>query len=206
MIYLASALIGYLLGSIPFGLVITKLSGFGDIRHIGSGNIGATNVLRTGRKDLAIITLVMDVSKAGIAALLAQLIFGSYMAGLIAGTAGVIGHNYSIWIGLKGGKGVASTLGMMLATNPAVGLTTALVWLAVAIVFRYSSLAALTALAFSPFFALVSSSPDKITCALFYAALALLAFYQHRGNIKRLREGTETKIHIKKTDDDKGTD
>ena len=115
MIYLISAVIGYFLGSVPFGLVITRLAGMGDIRKIGSGNIGATNVLRTGRKDLALLTLICDVSKAGVAALIAQALFGNPIAGLVAGTAGVIGHNFPIWLKFKGGKGVASTLGMMLA-------------------------------------------------------------------------------------------
>ena len=121
MSYLLSLLCGYFLGSIPFGLVIAYLAGFGDIRKQGSGNIGTTNVLRiTKRKDLTILTLILDAGKAGFAALLASWIFNP-MAGLVAGLAGVIGHNFPIWLNFKGGKGVASTLGMMLATNPLIG-------------------------------------------------------------------------------------
>ena len=198
MIYFISSLIGYFLGSIPFGLVITRLAGLGDIRKIGSGNIGATNVLRTGRKDLALLTLILDVSKAGIAALLAQFIFDSPIAGLVAGTAGVLGHNFPIWLKFKGGKGVASTLGMMLATNPLVGVLACLTWLIVAFIFKYSSLSALTALAFSPFFALVAGGKDAKIYALFYAFLAILSFWRHKGNILRLLNGTETQIKVKK--------
>ncbi len=198
MIYLISAVIGYFLGSIPFGLVITRLAGLGDIRKIGSGNIGATNVLRTGRKDLALLTLICDVSKAGVAALIAQMLFANPIAGLVAGTAGVVGHNFPIWLKFKGGKGVASTLGMMLATNPLVGVLACLTWLLVAVLFRYSSLSALTALAFSPIYALVLGGQDAREYALFYAFLALLSFVRHKANILRLLNGTETQIKMKK--------
>ena len=198
MIYLISAVIGYFLGSVPFGLVITRLAGLGDIRQIGSGNIGATNVLRTGRKDLALLTLICDVSKAGIAALIAQALFANPIAGLVAGTAGVVGHNFPIWLKFKGGKGVASTLGMMLATNPLVGVLACLTWLLVAVLFRYSSLSALTALAFSPIYAWVLGGADARVYALFYAFLALLSFVRHKANILRLLNGTETQIKIKK--------
>ncbi len=198
MIYLISAVIGYVLGSIPFGLVITRLAGLGDIRKIGSGNIGATNVLRTGRKDLALLTLICDVSKAGVAALLAQIIFANPIAGLVAGTAGVIGHNFPVWLKFKGGKGVASTLGMMLATNPPVGFLACLTWLLVAVVFKISSLSALTALAFSPIYALVLGRDNAGVYAVFYAFLAVLSFWRHKDNIVRLLNGTETHIKMKK--------
>ncbi len=198
MIYLISAVIGYLLGSVPFGLVITRLAGLGDIRKIGSGNIGATNVLRTGRKDLAFLTLICDVSKAGVAALAAQMLFSNPIAGLVAGTAGVIGHNFPVWLKFKGGKGVASTLGMMLATHPLVGVLACLTWLLVAVLFRYSSLSALTALAFAPIYALVLGGNDAKVYALFYAFLAILSFVRHKANIVRLLNGTETQIKIKK--------
>ena len=198
MIYLISAVIGYFLGSVPFGLVITRLAGLGDIRQIGSGNIGATNVLRTGRKDLALLTLICDVSKAGVAALIAQALFDNPIAGLVAGTAGVVGHNFPIWLKFKGGKGVASTLGMMLATNPLVGVLACLTWLLVAVLFRYSSLSALTALAFSPIYAWVLGGADARVYALFYAFLALLSFVRHKANILRLLNGTETQIKMKK--------
>lgn len=192
---LISALIGYLFGSIPFGLVFTRLAGLGDIRKIGSGNIGATNVLRTGRKDLALLTLIFDVGKAGFAALICHWMFGSATMGLIAGFFGVIGHNFPIWLNFKGGKGVASTLGMMLATSPAVGLITCLMWLFMAITFKYSSLSALTALAISPIFGFLWSGWQYGLC---YALLAALSFYRHRDNIKRLLSGEESKINVKK--------
>jgi len=122
---------GYLLGSIPFGLVITKAAGLGDIRKIGSGNIGATNVLRTGHKDLALLTLLFDLGKAALAAILFRSIFNSEIIGLAAGFSAVLGHNFPVWLHFKGGKGVASTLGLMLALTPIVGVCTALTWLTV---------------------------------------------------------------------------
>ncbi len=193
---LLSALIGYSFGSIPFGLVFTKMAGLGDIRKIGSGNIGATNVLRTGRKDLALLTLIFDVGKAGFAALFCEWVFGSPLMGLTAGFCGVIGHNYPIWLHFKGGKGVASTLGMLLATAPMVGVLTALIWLGMAFVFKYSSLAALTALAAAPFLSLtIGYGWAYFVC---YGLLAVLAFYRHRENIKRLLNGTESKINLHK--------
>ncbi|MGN0919811.1 MAG: glycerol-3-phosphate 1-O-acyltransferase PlsY [Alphaproteobacteria bacterium] len=190
-----SCLLGYLAGSVPFGLVLTMACGLGDIRKIGSGNIGATNVLRTGRKDLALLTLIFDVAKAGFIALLCQDLFDSQTMGLLAGTMAVIGHNFPIWLKFKGGKGVASTLGLMLAMTPITGLLTSLTWLSMAIFKRYSSLSALTALALSPLYAFAFNSK---TAALFYLALALLSFYRHRANIQRLWQGTETKIDLKK--------
>ena len=137
-----SAILGYIFGSVPFGLVFTRLAGLGDIRKIGSGNIGATNVLRTGRKDLALLTLIFDIGKAGIIALLCSWIYDSQTVGFIAGFAAVIGHNYPIWLNFKGGKGVASTLGLMLTMTPFAGILTALTWLAMAVSFKYSSLSA----------------------------------------------------------------
>src|SRR5574344_2026163 len=142
-----TCLLGYLAGSIPFGLVLTACAGLGDIRKIGSGNIGATNVLRTGRKDLALLTLIFDVAKAGFVALLCQDIFHSQAMGLLAGTMAVIGHNYPVWLNFKGGKGVASTLGLMLAMTPVAGIMTCLTWLGMALWCHYSSLSALVALA-----------------------------------------------------------
>ncbi|MBE6449173.1 MAG: glycerol-3-phosphate 1-O-acyltransferase PlsY [Alphaproteobacteria bacterium] len=198
MSYLISLLCGYFLGSIPFGLVIAYLAGFGDIRKQGSGNIGTTNVLRiTKRKDLTILTLILDAGKAGFAALLASWIFNP-MAGLFAGLAGVIGHNFPIWLNFKGGKGVASTLGMMLATNPLVGLLSCLTWLFMAFVFRYSSLSALTALTLSPFYAYFLVDANKEAYVLAYAFLAILSIVRHRANIERLLRGEETKINFKK--------
>lgn len=198
MIFLISAFIGYFLGSIPFGLVFTRLAGLGDIRKIGSGNIGATNVLRTGRKDLALLTLICDIGKAGFAALLAQWLFHNDLAGLCAGTFGVLGHNFPIWLKFKGGKGVASTLGMMLATYPLVGVLACLTWLLMALTFRYSSLSALTALTLSPLYALILGGEHMSAYVGCYAFLALLSLIRHRANISRLLNGTETKIKMKK--------
>lgn len=193
--FLISAGLGYLFGSIPFGLVFTRLAGLGDIRKIGSGNIGATNVLRTGRKDLALLTLLFDVFKAGFIALLCQWIYQSQMAGLIAGVCAVLGHNYPIWLKFKGGKGVASTLGLMLAMTPVVGILTALTWLFFAVTFRFSSLSALVALFAAPFYALAFANSEVALC---YAFLTLLSFYRHKENIKRLIRGEESKISFKK--------
>ncbi len=189
-----ASIIGYMLGSVPFGLVVTRWAGLGDIRQIGSGNIGATNVLRTGRKDLALFTLIFDIGKAGLAAALCRWIFQSESIGLTAGFMAVVGHNYPIWLGFKGGKGVASTLGMMFVMTPFVGVLTALTWLAMAVAFRYSSLAALTALALSPLYAWIWATPAAAAC---YGLLALLSWYRHRGNIRRLIEGQESKINLK---------
>lgn len=197
MIYatLFSITLGYLIGAVPFGLILTRFAGLGDIRKIGSGNIGATNVLRTGRKDLALATLILDVGKAGFVALFCQWLFQSPVMGLLAGFFGVIGHNYPVWLKFKGGKGVASTLGMMLATSPIVGVMSLLIWFFMALTFKYSSLSALTALALAPFFGFLWSGWMYGVC---YMLLAVLAFYRHRENISRLIHGTETKINLKK--------
>lgn len=206
--FIICALGGYLLGSIPFGLVLTRMCGLGDIRKIGSGNIGATNVLRTGRKDLALLTVILDASKAGLAAFLAEkfsssadvVISGLFtqvniVAGLIAGTCGVLGHNFPIWLKFKGGKGVASTFGFLVATAPQVALLALVTWLIVAIITRYSSLSAITAAILTPFYAFFLTEP--IYC-IFYTAIALLVLYRHRSNIKRLLKGEESKISFKK--------
>jgi glycerol-3-phosphate acyltransferase PlsY len=139
------ALIGYLLGSIPFGLILTKAAGLGDIRAIGSGNIGATNVLRTGNKKLAAATLILDGTKGAVAVLLAQH-FANHDAALMAGLFSILGHVFPIWLNYKGGKGVATALGMLLALAPLSGLAACGVWLVMAAVFRFSSLYALIAL------------------------------------------------------------
>lgn len=199
MEYLISILFGYFLGSVPFGLVIAYLSGYGDIRKQGSGNIGTTNVLRvTKRKDLTLLTLILDAGKAGFAALLAEWIFGCPLAGLFAGLGGVIGHNFPIWLNFKGGKGVASTLGMMLATFPQVGLAACLTWVFMAFVFKYSSLSALTALTLSPFYAYIFGGQNAAPYILVFAFLALLSMVRHRANIERLINREETKINFKK--------
>lgn len=193
-------LLGYVAGSIPFGLVFTRLAGVGDIRQIGSHNIGATNVLRTGRKDLTLLTILFDATKAGFVALLMQDIYHSPFLGFVAGTMAVIGHNYPIWLHFKGGKGVASTLGLMLFMTPITGVLTITTWVGMACWKKYSSLSALTAFALAPFFAWIFNG---YMSALFYLGLTILSYYRHRENIKRLINGTETTIHLKKPQEKK---
>lgn len=206
--FILCAIGGYLLGSIPFGLVLTRMCGLGDIRKIGSGNIGATNVLRTGRKDLALLTVILDASKAGIAAFLAErlcsrddmILFGLYtqiniVASLIAGSCGVLGHNFPIWLKFKGGKGVASAFGFILATSPQIALLVLMSWLIVAFISRYSSLSAIMAAVLTPFYAFFLTEP---VYSLFYTAIALLVLYRHHANIARLIKGEESKISFKK--------
>ncbi len=184
-----AAVAGYLAGSIPFGLVLTRLAGIGDIRSIGSGNIGATNVLRTGNKALAAATLVLDGGK-GAAITLVMAHWGQDFA-LLAGLFAVIGHNFPVWLRFKGGKGVATTLGTLLAFSWPVGVASCLTWLVVAGVFRYSSLAALAALAASPAYAYWLADQRAIVLG---TILALLSIARHHENIKRLLRGEETKI------------
>ena len=185
-----ASLAGYLLGSVPFGLVLTRMAGLGDIRSIGSGNIGATNVLRTGNKGLALATLILDSSKGAIAALLALHFLGT-MAGLLAGVLAVLGHNFPIWLGFKGGKGVATSFGTLLVLSWQAGLCAAATWLLVAFIFRYSSLAALVALALAPFYAWYFSG-NEVGMAVGF--LGLLGIAMHHANISRLIAGTEGKI------------
>lgn len=197
VIWCALAIIlGYMIGSIPFGLILTRLAGLGDIRKIGSGNIGATNVLRTGRKDLALLTLLCDIGKAALIAFIFQKVSNMQIIGILAGVAAVFGHNYPVWLQFKGGKGVASTLGLMLAMTPLVGVLTVLTWLFMAFIFRYSSLAALTALTMAPVYAFCFEA-NKTICII-YLLLTFLSFYRHKSNIVRLVQGKETKINFKK--------
>jgi glycerol-3-phosphate acyltransferase PlsY len=182
---------GYLLGSTPFGLVMTSLAGLGDIRKLGSGNIGATNVLRTGRKDLALATLLLDAGKAGLAAI-AGTWLGDARLGMLAGAAAFVGHCFPVWLGFKGGKGVATFIGLLLATAWQAGLAFAAVWLMVAGLFRISSLAALIAAAASPVAVMAFGyGPFHAGVA---AALCVLIFLRHRSNIARLVKGEEPKI------------
>jgi glycerol-3-phosphate acyltransferase PlsY len=193
---LAAALVGgYLLGSIPFGYLLARMAGLGDIRTIGSGNIGATNVLRSGRKDIAAATLLLDIGKAAAAVLLARYAFGPEM-GLAAGGAAFVGHCYPVWLKFKGGKGVATFFGAMLAGLPMVGIACILIWLLVAFVFRFSSLAALSAAAAAPLiaFALHAGAWGIGFCAL----LAAVIFWRHQANLKRLINGEEPRIGAKK--------
>ena len=204
------AALGYLLGSIPFGLVITKLAGLGDIRAIGSGNIGATNVLRTGRKDLALATLLLDAGKAGLAYFFCiwgmTFIYDSEMTpgyyhsfGLIAGAAAFIGHCYPVWLKFKGGKGVATYVGLLFAAMWQAGLVFGAAWLLTAAVFRMSSFAALVATIIVPVFAWWFNplGDDWIV----FGMLAILIYWRHRANIQRLLAGTEPKIGAKKKAD-----
>ena len=208
MLILACALFGYLLGSIPFGLILTKMAGTEDILKIGSGSIGTTNVLRTGRKDLAALTLIFDASKAAIATLIAfylipndDLIFcGFYtsanlVAGLIAGLAAIFGHSFPIWLRFKGGKGIASAFGYILAVTPLVALLALLTWLVMAIITRYSSLSAITAAILLPVYTFFFASPVVL---IFYIPLVTLVLIRHHANIARLIKGQESKITFKK--------
>jgi glycerol-3-phosphate acyltransferase PlsY len=190
MIVLA-ALIGYLLGSVPFGLILTRAAGLGDVRKIGSGNIGATNVLRTGRKGLAALTLLLDAVKGVIAVLLMHN-EGRWIV-VIAGLFAVIGHLYPVWLRFKGGKGVAVGLGVLLAQAFPVGLIACLVWLGMAFWRKYSSLAALTAFATAPLVALLLGD---WRIAIGAGVIAALVFHKHRANIERLRAGTEPRIKL----------
>ncbi len=189
-VLLAAAVAGYLLGAVPFGLVLTRMAGLGDIRTIGSGNIGATNVLRTGRKGLALATLLLDSGKGALAALLARAALG-HDAMLVAGFAAVLGHNFPVWLGFKGGKGVATTLGTLIAAAWPVGLAACATWVAVAALFRISSLAALVALALAPAYAWALAGPRTALLAL---GLAGLGFLRHHANIRRLLHGEEPRI------------
>jgi len=192
--FLAAAVIAYLVGSIPFGLVLTRLAGYGDIRAIGSGNIGATNVLRTGNKKLALLTLLLDAAK-GAVAVLAGARFGPDMAA-IAGAAVFLGHLFPIWLGFKGGKGVATAGGVLLAIAWPVGLIAAAAWLAVALVLRYSSAAALAACAAAVLFGWLLADPQR---AELITVIAVLVILRHHGNIRRLLRGEESKIKLSKS-------
>ena len=185
-----TAIYGYLLGSIPFGLVLTSLAGMGDIRNIGSGNIGATNVLRSGNTYLAFLTLICDSSKGAAAGLGAAYLMG-IEAGLVAGFMAVLGHNFPIWLKFRGGKGVATSLGVLIASAWMVGTAACATWLLIAGLFRYSSLAALFALAAAPAYGWWFGRPD---ISILATGLLLLVTLRHHKNISRLIHGTEAKI------------
>lgn len=190
MIILGGALIGYLLGSIPFGLLLTRIGGKGDIRAIGSGNIGATNVLRSGSKVLALLTLLADAAKGFIAVSLVWS-FGNDQAAYLAGLAAFAGHLFPVWLNFRGGKGIAVFIGAMLAMSPLTGILFLVVWLLVAVVFRISSLSAIIALLTSVPLLIFLGEHDT---ALYAAVMVGLSLYAHRENISRLRAGTEPKI------------
>ena len=188
--YTAAFIVGYLLGSIPFGLVLTRLAGTDDIRSVGSGNIGATNVLRTGRKGLALATLLGDALKGTIAVLLVAWLWGS-QATLAAALGAFLGHLFPLWLGFKGGKGVATYIGLLLGLIWPAALVFCAVWLAVALVTRYSSLSALLASAAAPLFLWWYGSYAE---ALLFLLLSMLLWIMHRTNIARLIAGSEGKI------------
>jgi glycerol-3-phosphate acyltransferase PlsY len=190
LLFLIAALAGYLLGSIPFGIIFTRLAGTQDIRAIGSGNIGATNVLRTGRKGLAAATLVADMLKGTVAVLLLTWWCGRD-CGLVAGAGAFVGHLFPLWLKFKGGKGVATFLGVLLAVAWQGALVFGACWLAVAAATRFSSLASLVACAAVPFYFAFVGAPRE---ALVFLLLAALTFLMHRANIGRLLQGTESKI------------
>ncbi len=188
--WLIFVLFGYVLGSIPFGLAFTWLAGAGDIRKIGSGNIGATNVLRTGRKGLALATLLADAAKGAIPVLLCQHYFG-FNAALFAGAGAFIGHLFPVWLRFRGGKGVATYIGAIAALYWPAGAFFCALWLAVAFVTRYSSLAALIAAAATPFFVLFLKSPSLFA---FLLVLSAILIAKHHQNIRNLISGHESKI------------
>ena len=187
------AAFGYLLGSIPFGVILTRLFGAGDLRQIGSGNIGATNVLRTGRKELAAATLILDGAKGAVAVLLARHFvpeLGEHAA-MIAGAAAMIGHCYPVWLQFRGGKGVATLLGLALALAWPIGLVFAVVWLGTVLLLRISSLGGMLGAVSAPVAALAFGYP---VYAIGLAGLAVVVLWRHRENIARLRAGTEPRV------------
>ena len=198
---------GYLVGSIPFGVILTRLMTGEDVRSIGSGNIGATNVLRTGRKDLALATLVLDAGKGAAALLLAKYMLGGVshsaeVAGAVAGGAAFLGHLFPVWLGFKGGKGVATFFGLLLAAAWPLGLMAGAIWLIVAALFRMSSLAALAAAIMAPLFALLPlplmGLPASGPVLALAATTAVLIWIRHHENVARILKGTEPRIGAKK--------
>ena len=187
------AMFGYGLGSVPFGLIWARIMGLGNLRNIGSGNIGATNVLRTGNKTAAALTLLFDAGKGGIAVLLAHALAGD-VAAQTAGLAALFGHCYPVWLKFKGGKGVATFIGVILALSPMVGLACCAVWLATAVMTRISSLSALVAAASAILWSLLFTKQSLIGVSI---TVAILVVWRHRANITRLFEGTEPKIRSK---------
>lgn len=187
------AVLGYLLGSIPFGMVLAKVMGLGNLREIGSGNIGATNVLRTGNKAAAALTLLLDGAKGAVAVLLARQ-FAGEGAVQLAALAAFLGHCFPIWLGFKGGKGVATFLGIWLALAWPVGLACCATWLVAALLSRISSMGALAAAAFSTIWALVLGAGSALVLGMI---LTLLVFWRHSANIARIKAGTEPKISQK---------
>jgi len=191
---LVVALLGYLLGSVPFGVVITRAMGLGDLRQIGSGNIGATNVLRTGSKGAAAATVILDAAKGGVAVLIARRLIGEDAA-QIAALFAFLGHLYPVWLGFRGGKGVSTFFGTLLVLAWPVGLAACATWAVTAAVSRISSLSGLVAAALSPVWVLVLGQSQML---LLVVLLAALIFWRHAANIARLRAGTEPRIGARK--------
>jgi glycerol-3-phosphate acyltransferase PlsY len=188
--YILALVIGYLLGSIPFGLILTRFAGTQDLRSIGSGSIGATNVLRTGHKGLAAATLLCDALK-GTAAVLIANYYGGFDAAMLAGFAAFLGHLFPVWLNFKGGKGVAVYIGVLIGMFPPAALVFCVLWLATAATTRYSSVSAFVASFVTPIFLWWFG---HLALAALFAVLTLLLFYAHRENIKRLQAGTEGRI------------
>ncbi|MCG6122510.1 MAG: glycerol-3-phosphate 1-O-acyltransferase PlsY [Microvirga sp.] len=191
--FMAAAALGYLLGSIPFGLLLTRVAGLGDVRHIGSGNIGTTNVLRTGRKDLAAATLALDALKGTIAVLIAWQ-WGPNTA-VVAALGAFVGHCYPVWLGFRGGKGVATYIGVLLGLKLVAGIAFCAIWLLVAVATRYSSLSALVASLCAPFLLWYLGEGQMTELAI---VLTILLWWKHRENISRLLSGKESRIGGKK--------
>jgi glycerol-3-phosphate acyltransferase PlsY len=191
---LLTAVLGYLLGSIPFGVLVTRAMGLGDLRKIGSGNIGATNVLRTGNKGAALATLLLDGGKGAVAVLIARWLLAEDAA-QVAGLAAFLGHLFPVWLGFKGGKGVATFLGLLLGLNWMVGAAVCLTWLVTAVIGRVSSIAALVAAAASGLFVLALTDGSLLLLTLM---LTILIYVRHSENLKRIKAGTEPKIGAKK--------
>jgi len=195
--FIIAGIIGYLLGSIPWGLIVVKSAGLGDIRRIGSNSTGATNVLRTGNKWLALVTLLLDISKGAFSAGLVLFLFPEHLVAmqgaLLAGLFAVSGHNYPIWLKFKGGKGIAAGFGVLLVTTWHVALLCGITWLFIAIIFRYSSFASLTATILAPVYAYFFATEYH---ALIIGILAISIFIRHKANIEKLWKGKEPKIKI----------
>ena len=191
-------IIFYLIGSLPFALILTKLSGFGDIRDIGSGNVGATNVLRTGNKYLAFIVLSLDIIKGFIPLIILQFYFEdlSMLNKIILGHFAIIGHIFPIWLKFKGGKGVATYIGFLFSINPYIGLSFLILWLVVALSTKYSSLGSLTAILVAPIYFIFINF--NLYIGIFFIYLSLIIYLKHSENIKRLLNKTESKIKLSK--------
>ena len=191
-------IIFYLIGSLPFALILTKLSGFGDIRNIGSGNVGATNVLRTGNKYLAFIVLSLDIIKGFVPLIILQFYFEdlSLLNKIILGHFAIIGHIFPIWLKFKGGKGVATYIGFLFSINPYIGLSFLILWLAIALSTKYSSLGSLTSILIAPIYFIFINF--NLYIGIFFIYLSLIIYLKHSENIKRLLNKTESKIKLTK--------